>query len=467
MSRFEEILSKHSDSETQWHTICEYAKELNQKCKQRLSAFTLDETMQSAVKKLLTYATRLETERKIELYQHMDSCIEYFDKNAIRFWLKNAETMEYLDYEALKSVLNNKILEERHQEEKRISDITYTKNDITAEIFKAFGMNYKMDSAWSDYCWTLLCEFVHTAFNMDMSEYKNGKSYSVSVYDAAVLISYGVLLKNDKHNTDVFLNKIKNKDYAAVKLTEWKIFWNLVFKTLKGLLSEYIKDDKKEYGVCHHNKLLCKDCPELFYCNHMSSITRTVQSTENTVNELLNIRDGANKIYAALTEKIKKYSSFLHEKVQLAAEDKRELLVQAYLYTLSEYITAVIQSIQFTAMKNENYGFLLFSDFEIDVQSENIIVSFSPPRLNPDWNKTEMNSQELLEYILDSLTDYFNQIKTKCYLCMAICPSKSPLSISIQQSQMLSQEALLFQKSIDNALSLLEKWFKKEIKNYP
>ena len=137
MSRFEEILSEHSDSETQWHTICEYAKELNQKCKQCLSVFTPDENMQTAVKELLTYAAKLETERRIELYQHMDLCIEYFDKDAIRFWLKNAETMEYLNYEALKAVLNNKILEERHQEEKRISDIIYTKSDITAEIFKA------------------------------------------------------------------------------------------------------------------------------------------------------------------------------------------------------------------------------------------------------------------------------------------------------------------------------------------
>ena len=464
MSCLKDILSDNN-SEKQWQNICKYADKLGEHYTFSIPEFQGSNT-ETAIKELIAYADTLETDKKIELYQHMVLYAEYFDKDTITFLLKNVKNMNSFDHEILQSTLNNMILEERDKEATHISNITYTKGKITSEIYKALGISYKTDTSLSNYCWKLLCEFAHDAFDLDMSVYKKGNAYAVPVYDAAVIISYGIIIKKAENKGNDFLNKIKNKDYNAINVTEWKFFWNLVFKTLRGLLSEYIKADKKEYGVCHRNNLLCIECSEASHCIHMSSITKVIQSTETIVERLLDVRDKAIKVNKALIEKVEKYFSFLCEKAQSASEDKREFLIQSYLYTLYEYILDVTMFINHTAIKNKNYDFLTNSDFEIDVESGKVVIPFSPPPLESRLNKTEMNSQELLEHILDSLTLYCDKVKLECYLCMLFCPSKSPYAVVIPPNNILSQKSSLFQKSINEALSVLEKSFKKEIKSY-
>ena len=459
MSNLKNILSSMSDNS--WDEIYNYAQELNKKCNYFFKNFSEpDNETISDIKELLHYADSINDNQKLQILQAMIDCTDYFDIKSLRFLLSSSKTMDSWDYDLIRSRIRILILEEREHEEQRISKISYNRNQIIQYIYNHY-YNLPVPKDWYNNHWDQLCDYLNSAFDMTMDSYKNGNVYSITTYDAAIIIAYGIMINNESHKYKSFLEKIEKKDYSSVTVTEWNTFWKLIFNNLKNLLSEYIKDDIKRYGTCPNSKLLCKDCEEFYYCPHCSSIGKTINTTELAVQDLLKIRDNILKSASASKEMIKKFADFLKDRSLDIDNNKRQIIISIYLSRLYRYLFQIMQRIKDVRNDNENYAFLESGDFDIDCEKQIIRIPFEMPEIRsifcvPYTNDTKLLTQKLT----DRIDNYFTDMQCECYQCMMICPSKSTLANLHEQTNMLSQQANLFKLSLKNAIDILKRKFK-------
>lgn len=462
MSKLEDILS--SANENSWTNLTDYAEELNTKyCRLVENSAQPDNETIEDIKKLLYYADGINDKQKLQILHAMIDCIDYFDIKQLRFLLSYSKTMDSWDYEIIKSRLLTFDLEERDREEKRISNISYNRNQIIQYIYNHY-YDLSVPKDWYNNHWEQLCGYLNSAFNMNMSGYKTGNQYAIPVYDAATIITYGIMLFDEKNRHSTFLQNVKSNNYESINVTEWKTFWNLEFSFIRKLLSKDIKYDVKGNGTCSNSKILCNECPNLFSCSHCSSIYKTINSTELTVNGLLKIRDNILKSASASKEMVQRFASFLITASLNIKNSNHKNILYIYLYTLYQYLPDIMQRIIEVRNNNENYAFLNNDDFDIDYEKQIIHIPFEMPQINiaPSIpNTTDSNS--LTQSINDRIDNYFSAMKYECYRCMMICPSKSPLAKPLEQTNMLSQQADLFKLSLKKAIEILKRNFKEGI----
>lgn len=460
MNKLDEFLS--ASSEPAWVELYAYAKELNRKCGESFcDSISPDDEIAIEIKALVRGSTRLDPEHRLQLLQAMIDCTEYFDKEALQFLLSHAKAMDIFDYEIVTSRLHLIVLEERDREEQRISSITFSQKQIM-EVIYSHHYSAPMPSDWCIYHWKKLCKFLNAAFQMDMHSYKSGGRYAIQVYDAAAIMTYGVMQLDSGHRFDGFLKKITDGDYSSVTVTEWNVFWDLEFQIVRKLLHEYIKVDKKEYGTCPRSNLLCVDCPDCFHCSHCSGIGKTIRSTELTVKGLLSIRDEILKTSSAIREKVEKYILFLNNYADHLPPGQRASLVQDRLWSLYLYLHKLIKAILASALRNENYRFLFSDDFEVDAETGKVIVPFYAPEIKLHKLGITVNHHELTASILNLLSEHFDYMIDRCYHCMLIYPQQSPMAVVFPQASMLSQMAKLYKRSLEAAIKTWSQSLKRQ-----
>ena len=165
-----------------------------------------------------------------------------------------------------------------------------------------------------------------------------------------------------------------------------------------------------------------------------------------------------------MQEKVQKYVQSLQKIASKLPQDQRDSLVNDYVISLSLYLVNIMLAIRSTELQNENNGFLSLNEYDVDEDSQKVIIPFSKPKIELYHYQAIMSIQDLTDNVIQRLSCHFDGMKDECYRCMLICPQKSPMAIVIPETSMMSQKAKLYKLSLEDAMKEFEYNFKRIVK---
>ena len=433
-----------------WGAICNAVSDLNRKADEAYAfpwESELTEQEKTDIRTAMQYAKSLGVPQRKELLLLMHNCYECFEADDIQYYLDFLETVDnpgLYDKGIWKSRLITVNAEAYDKEEQRIASTAFTKDTILDLIKPQERMNDQLYLSLRESLWRNLSEFFQSAFNLDMSLYISGKSYSIPAYDAATFINYGRMLADTANKaTEAFLAKMKEQRFKDITITEYQTFWEQEFKLIRSLLSEHLTFDKKNSGVCRHKTIRCNECPELWNCPKNASINRVIDNAELEVKQLMRIKSDAKKCADYLQKETKKYANFLKEHSVKVCGTENTNRIHDYMYSLSKYIKEVMRVLLETEMED-----ISDLNFDLDCEEESTCVHIEAPPLtiysNAPAVKVDLSRQ--IQHI-------YNTIAFKCYRCMLMAPSRSSDTTTISRSGIMSEKMPLLKGAVMHAIN--------------